>query len=335
MNAYPSLLLFSLASLPLIHAAQSSWTILDEMEDPAFPAWTLTLAEGGYGRLTHVSNAFNSDTNALYVDPLWPAAGWTTTCAALPLKSLIADGETGTIYFRYAEENNSREYYYGFSDFEITPDEVGGFSAPVQWNHFEGTIQMVPNSSVLKVRDAGAYRTLTADDGNSGAQIEAKTWYDVWIVITNAFGLNNDEYTVYIRGGDYRVQTLLQVQTESENFNTALFRNGTTDSIKTIFIRIFTGPPDVPYNNDDVYIARVAQASGVELSDPNIFIDCFGYGFQCEWQTDENGDVDTGDWLGWINIQKRPWIYAYSLDSWIWINEANINDQGAWAYIRK
>ena len=51
---------------------------------------------------------------------------------------------------------------------------------------------------------------------------------------------------------------------------------------------------------------------------------------------DEAENVDTGPWLGWVNVLARPWIYNYALDSWMFIDEAGVNPQsGGWAYVLK
>ena len=53
---------------------------------------------------------------------------------------------------------------------------------------------------------------------------------------------------------------------------------------------------------------------------------------------DENGDVDTADWMGWLNASLDPWIWSYSLESWIWIEWVGgppPDFTGAWVYVLK
>jgi len=309
----------------------SGWTVLDDMEDSAFPAWTLTEFEDSYGKLLDRIDPEDSTNQVLFIYAETSTLGYTS--AVLPLKDPIADGETGTIYLRYYESNDAREYMFGFSDVEITPDGEG-FSAPRNWTDFEGSVRMSPFDTRIDVRDGDAYAHTSADDGLSNAIISSGTWYDIWIVVYNETGTAFDEYAVYIQGGDYTEQTLLKVEVNtgteenpvSDYFDTIIFRNGTTDSIKNVFIRT-TGYSIGPSNSIAVYIDNIAQAPGVAL---DIFecpyIDCF---------PDENNDVDTSHWLGWLNIEWAPWTYAYSLNSWIYMDETAITNAGAWAYFQK
>lgn len=45
------------------------------------------------------------------------------------------------------------------------------------------------------------------------------------------------------------------------------------------------------------------------------------------------GDVNTGPWLGWVNVNANSWIYAYSLQSWMYPHEPGISDKGGWFFI--
>jgi len=45
--------------------------------------------------------------------------------------------------------------------------------------------------------------------------------------------------------------------------------------------------------------------------------------------------VDTGDFMGWIDIAQKPWIWSYSLESWIYMPEGNVTSIGSWGYVAK
>lgn len=47
----------------------------------------------------------------------------------------------------------------------------------------------------------------------------------------------------------------------------------------------------------------------------------------------ESGDVDTEGFLGWINVRQAPWIWCYSLSTWMYCPEENVTGAGAWTYI--
>mgnify|MGYP001097277850 CR=1 FL=1 len=331
---YPALLcLFSLTAV-------AQWTILDEIQDSAFPAWTLTQSEGDFGLIIYQTDPLDHTNGVLLLSSQGQGLNRARTSAALPLIHPIADGTVGTIYLRYWEEGNDREYNYGFSDLEITSDGKGGYTAPLEFDHFEGIVQMAPDRSKVFLRDGGIYNATSINESDNLAEINGGIWHEVWMVVENKIGTTEDQYAIYIKGGAYTTQTRLHVALNTgtsidpvyEIFkDAAAFRNGTTDPIVTILIKTIS--PLTESYDDIVLFDRFAQAPGVELTSPPPFeTPC---AFAWDGLCPINNDVDTSNWLGWINIQKRPWVYAYSLDSWIWINEANINDQGAWAYIRK
>lgn len=54
-----------------------------------------------------------------------------------------------------------------------------------------------------------------------------------------------------------------------------------------------------------------------------------GYGVYPE------GDVNTGAWLGWINVASNPWVYVYDMEKWIYMPEESVSSSGAWAYLFK
>jgi len=50
-------------------------------------------------------------------------------------------------------------------------------------------------------------------------------------------------------------------------------------------------------------------------------------------QVDAGGQyVDTGSWLGWLEISNAPLLYAYSLGSWLYMAEPAVNAPGAWVF---
>jgi hypothetical protein len=47
----------------------------------------------------------------------------------------------------------------------------------------------------------------------------------------------------------------------------------------------------------------------------------------------EAGDVNTVEWMGYLNVTFAPYIWSYSLDGWIYLPEQQVSDSGAWMYI--
>ena len=48
----------------------------------------------------------------------------------------------------------------------------------------------------------------------------------------------------------------------------------------------------------------------------------------------EAGDVDTGAWLGFINVGLgNNYVWSYSLNQYLYIDEAGVSDGGSWVYV--
>lgn len=61
--------------------------------------------------------------------------------------------------------------------------------------------------------------------------------------------------------------------------------------------------------------------------DPNLPATWAGY------PIDEDGDVDTGDFLGKLHVLLNPWVYHYESESWIYLSEDSILTSGAWLFL--
>lgn len=44
-------------------------------------------------------------------------------------------------------------------------------------------------------------------------------------------------------------------------------------------------------------------------------------------------DVDTGELLGWVNVEKAPFVWSYGLNTYIYVDETAVTASGAWLYI--
>jgi len=50
---------------------------------------------------------------------------------------------------------------------------------------------------------------------------------------------------------------------------------------------------------------------------------------------DEDGNVDTGSFIGWINVAEGNYIWSYGLNGWMYCDEDSITDSGGWMYVYK
>jgi hypothetical protein len=44
--------------------------------------------------------------------------------------------------------------------------------------------------------------------------------------------------------------------------------------------------------------------------------------------------VDTGGWLGWVNVDADPWVWVINLTTFVYLPESYVEDLGAWMYIQ-
>lgn len=47
----------------------------------------------------------------------------------------------------------------------------------------------------------------------------------------------------------------------------------------------------------------------------------------------ENGLVDTGRWLGWVDIAAAPWVWVLATSQWVYLPEDQIAPEGGWMFI--
>ncbi|MFO7724689.1 MAG: hypothetical protein R6V45_03985 [Oceanipulchritudo sp.] len=61
-----------------------------------------------------------------------------------------------------------------------------------------------------------------------------------------------------------------------------------------------------------------------------------GDGTGMEWlgmPMDEDGWVNTGDWMGWVNAGDAPWVISATLDKYVFVDESSVTENGGWVYI--
>ncbi|MCD8481324.1 MAG: hypothetical protein LR015_00795 [Verrucomicrobia bacterium] len=50
------------------------------------------------------------------------------------------------------------------------------------------------------------------------------------------------------------------------------------------------------------------------------------------WLND-NADVQTGNFLGLLNVAAQPWVWSYAVTNWMYANEDYMFEEGAWIYL--
>lgn len=51
------------------------------------------------------------------------------------------------------------------------------------------------------------------------------------------------------------------------------------------------------------------------------------------YEVDSLGWINTGAWMGYLNVTADPWIWVNSLAKYIYMPESNISTSGAWIYV--
>jgi hypothetical protein len=78
--------------------------------------------------------------------------------------------------------------------------------------------------------------------------------------------------------------------------------------------------------------AQVGFTVGGDMSITSDMASPFWAGYDIQ----EGGLVDTGDFLGWLNVGDGTfgdWVFSYDLDSYLYLPESNVDpESGAWAY---
>jgi hypothetical protein len=47
----------------------------------------------------------------------------------------------------------------------------------------------------------------------------------------------------------------------------------------------------------------------------------------------EDDNVDTGSFLGWINVASGDWVYSFSMEKYVYLPESWVTESGSWTYL--
>ena len=56
-------------------------------------------------------------------------------------------------------------------------------------------------------------------------------------------------------------------------------------------------------------------------------------GFWAGFPIEESGNVNTGDFLGWINVNHGDWVWSYDESRFIYLPEGIVDGRGTWLYV--
>ncbi|MEX0321591.1 MAG: hypothetical protein AB3N63_05490 [Puniceicoccaceae bacterium] len=203
---------------------------------------------------------------------------------------------------------------FGLSN--IDPDTV----ADVRYDSFSPMMRIDSGDQNFEYRDGGnGYVEVI--------QLEAGVKYSVWIEVD--YSLNFAEF--FLQGGVYATRTSVGLGAfrkdpgdgETVDYFAALLSRGNS--------------VDGPKGVDHMFFDNIAyDLTGQNATRPSTGGGGTGGGGGETWAgfpVDDMGDVDTGGWMGWVNVTNAPWVWNYTLEQYIFIEEANVSMDGAWLFV--
>lgn len=187
---------------------------------------------------------------------------------ALAWKTLpeeIAVGSTATIFTRINVEYFPNNHSFGLSN--ATAEEI----AQLSYDAFEPMLRVTDKAESDGSQNDGTLMVLmghkkyskifNAETGEVAKPLEPGEWYDIWYIVDNKVKSDGGQkYKVYIRGGEFKGQTLV--------FDGATFRIGREKALTQFIAICNTGPKKSPYGNGGVRYDDIYMAAGEELSSP-------------------------------------------------------------------
>ncbi len=303
----------SLVLLAAVGSAWADWNVeFDFNSGIPQEVFVSNLIEGG----TAVADTLDGWMRLQHGDPLEDTNNlWVMLPLSEDLKaaSIAANGPV-TVYFEMMHPSVSGtpaivDVAWGLSNED--PDTV----LETRYNVFNAMMRINAGTSGFELRDGGSYVPVTL--------LETDTPYQVWIVVD--YTLNYME--VFMQGGtgDYASQTSIGV---------AAFRvdPAAEQTVDYFAIGCSDGTLAEPKGVDYFLFDNVAiDTTGQNLATPSIAEPVTWAGYT----VDGNGNANTGDWLGIINVTHAPWVYSWSMGAYLYIEEANVTDGGGWVYVSK
>lgn len=104
--------------------------------------------------------------------------------------------------------------------------------------------------------------------------------------------------------------------------------------MRTLVFRLGGNSSSATTTGAPTYIDTIAvDTSGQNLTTP-VVDNSGGFGAWGPYAiVDAEQNVGTEDLVGWINVSLDPYVWSYSLNSYMYIDKSTITSSGAWAYV--
>lgn len=163
----------------------------------------------------------------------------------------IANGESGTYYFRIRTDDATPDVSYGLSDV------ASGDS--FSYGEYEVQVALVNNGGpTLGARNGGTFQQLVTG-------LDANTWYDIWLVVDN----DSDTYDAYYStGGDPN-----GIATATKFADDFAFRNGPSDNDLVTFMTLSNNHADLNAYVDDISYSQLPPGPTVITGSATLTVD--------------------------------------------------------------
>jgi hypothetical protein len=191
-------------------------------------------------------------------------------------------------------------------------------------------------NAVMRYFPRGGFETLSAYNGmgywavDRPGAVAAGEWYAFWMVVDYRYrdSVPVGGYSHYYQSSADPDPVRLSWSHEAMESDAFLsFRNARELPLQTLFFHQVAGlfPGQNRWLVDDIY-----QAEGAYLSDPTTGEPCRN------WHAFPviGDDADTLGWLDRLYVAEDPWVWSYTLESWLYIPGAP-EARGGWVYVAR
>ena len=323
----------------------ADWVLVDDFQD-GLDKWANVYQRGNFGEFQLLTDPEDPTNQTFFVVSGGEGEDdFNTMFATIELPVGIPDGGTGTLYFRYYQEAPDNNFHMMLSAAPLAQNDQGDYTSPVTYGVMEAIWRKTDigggTGQETTIRDETQYpRVGTGDSPETFVPFihDNQVWYEIWMVVRNEEGPLGDNYSVYVRGGEFEEPTLLYIEfmdyfsseLTGDYYEEAFFRNGTPLPIITLTIATESGWAGSPNNGDvwmvdDIYISHGENLTSPLDNGPPPPVRWAGFNVA-------DGVADTGDWLGAVYVltDSGEWIYVDGFGQFFFARP--VGEEGAWLY---
>lgn len=181
-----------------------------------------------------------------------------------PLPQVVNVGETYTFFTRINIEYFPNNHIFGLSNLDaagITKNDYNALEPSIRITDKRES-NGFKNSGAIMVKTNEGYRYIqNYAEKRPAKPAQTDVWYDIWYVVNNSTVKNNGQtFDVYVRGGEFAVQTLV--------YKEADFRMKRELPLIYFMMNSNTGSVKKPYGNGGVRYDDLYMVKGTLLTSP-------------------------------------------------------------------